>query len=580
MTYRVIIDPNGSATVLVDEPFGLKELSITVERDDSLKGIFQIYTSTLDFWGDGFTLLLAALNTAAASQEIRIEKINDDGDVTLTFDGILYAATARIDTVRQSIKTKIDNNNLSTTIKKLSKTSVGLDQISTIAGSALSITSLTTTFHNFTAGTAKAGVTTYLISDVIQFLLSYISDNEIDFDSTFLETTVGVIDKYDIDFVGTMVAGDKINFAWDNFSSATIAISTNFSVDMNTTLGIFAASLFTYTAGADKEFAQNLNPYFLTNADQISAAQVTIESFMPITNIVDSINPNVGGTTITTNQTQAHVNGFARVAITNGFQLSGNNTNRVPALSFEEVLKELNKYADFTIIPKIVGGVPTVEIKLTEDAYDTATTLMTLDNIKYTPFEFNTDYHKSAIDLSNGVNNQQSHKRESVGTTAGIGDVFDLNSEWIVEPGAIVETADGTIDTHDEEKIFMFELNPGDDNTKQYRLFSESSGSRESFSYNAMLTNSARIVNHFFSVNADTFFIDTGIGAANTSALRINKNHDFNWTITDTQIAALLANPEGKILFSNTDANHTTGFVNKIDINVTTLETNYNLQSE
>ena len=104
MNYAVTIDPNGSPTVLDNEPGGIKELSITIERDDTLSGIFQIYTSTLDFVGDGYDTLLAALTTASSSVEVKIEKKNDDGDVVLTFDGIIYAATAKFDEVKQFIR--------------------------------------------------------------------------------------------------------------------------------------------------------------------------------------------------------------------------------------------------------------------------------------------------------------------------------------------------------------------------------------------------------------------------------------------------------------------------------------------
>ena len=56
--------------------------------------------------------------------------------------------------------------------------------------------------------------------------------------------------------------------------------------------------------------------------------------------------------------------------------------------------------------------------------------------------------------------------------------------------------------------------------------------------------------------------------------------YEFTVNITDTELSTLIANPEGKILFSTTDADHTTGYVNKININVNTLETNFNLQTE
>ena len=63
MRYRIYLD-----NVLInDEPRGLNDIEITIERDGDIKGLLVKFTSELDFIGDGYDAIKAKLDESITS---------------------------------------------------------------------------------------------------------------------------------------------------------------------------------------------------------------------------------------------------------------------------------------------------------------------------------------------------------------------------------------------------------------------------------------------------------------------------------------------------------------------------------
>lgn len=588
-SYKVTLDPNGVPTILSDEPEGIKKLSIKIKRNEDIKGLYQIYTSSLQFWGDGYDYLLSNLTSVNDEVEIQIIKQDETGAALLTFDGIIYARSIEVDVTMQKITTSIDNNNLSSLILNKADAEIRINNGFDANNNSLSnITPLSSNFHGFGGSNIGSAVDTFLISDVFQYLLDYISGGTITLDSMdVIDTTIAQHETRTITYSGgTLASGERLITQIVNYTGNTTNYITAFTVDQATTVEQHADELTDAAASIDVTSAttmlQSYNPKGNSYAKDNSDTEIDLETWMPYQSISVSTDDGAGGApgsgisaSVVKNTTDAF--GFKRIAITNGWILSGKDSDVTPTISLSKFIKELSNYADIVLIPRY-STTPKLDVKLASEAYDSATTIMTLNNVNKIKWVYDESVGSNQINISNGSSDKLKFSNQTIGISATVGESLDLKSDWIVEPLKIAQTKSGADTNNQEDDIFMFELNSGDDNTKQYAIYkvdSPGGSDAESYGYNGMLINTRRIKNWLFSINADTV-----AGMDNDSAIRLKKKYTFDWFMTDDQLSSLMSSPDGKILFSQTDSGHTTGYVYEIDIDITTLKASFQLQTE
>jgi len=185
-----------NSILLSDTPRGWDDAEITSKRDETVKGLFTTYTTDLEFWGDGFTLLDDLLNgDYCQTVDVLIE--TDDcqsGSWEEEFVGIIqltqiskYDVDQRIISTKildASFEAKIDNNK---SIKAfvdvgLSKNAENIEAVSPVTVRLFDPNDA----FNIYAGSAAEG---WRIFDCFRFIIDYMTDGQVGFKSDLLSGT-------------------------------------------------------------------------------------------------------------------------------------------------------------------------------------------------------------------------------------------------------------------------------------------------------------------------------------------------------------------------------------------------------
>ena len=75
MRYRIYLDD-----VLVDEPIGLDDIEITIERSRDIRGLLVLFTSELRFVGTGYDALKTKRDTGGITSLTDVLIQYDEGD--------------------------------------------------------------------------------------------------------------------------------------------------------------------------------------------------------------------------------------------------------------------------------------------------------------------------------------------------------------------------------------------------------------------------------------------------------------------------------------------------------------------
>lgn len=232
MIYRYLIDGT-----LVDEPQGWDSLITTIKRDRNLKAILKSQDVTLKFQGTGYTLLKTLFDSGFCSEaEIDIQKSCDGNLFTTAYKGLLFTKYFEVDEKRCMISTKIEDNSFFARIfnnKSLeclphvgfSKNNIAID-VAPLQQIKF-FNPATGAYYPILSGTGKErSCSGYRVYDILKFLIDFMSDGKVDFDSSLFDTggeragmmfTTGIV-------VGTVQAGlstanFEANFAKINFET-------------------------------------------------------------------------------------------------------------------------------------------------------------------------------------------------------------------------------------------------------------------------------------------------------------------------------------------------------------------------
>jgi hypothetical protein len=84
-SFTVILD----GQTLANEPMGLQDTAISIQRNEDLPGLFTTMVSDLEFWGDGYEILYAYYQANDLCKEVSCQIIEDCND-GLNFRGLIY----------------------------------------------------------------------------------------------------------------------------------------------------------------------------------------------------------------------------------------------------------------------------------------------------------------------------------------------------------------------------------------------------------------------------------------------------------------------------------------------------------
>ena len=200
MIYRYLIDG-----VVIDEPEGWDSLVTNIKRDRTLKALLKSQEVTLVFRGTGYTALFNKLNTFGFNGKATLEiQRSFDGNIFTNFyTGTLFTKYYERDEKDVSISSKVEDDSYYAKINNNRNLDclphVGFAKNSTPAVPiVIDVAPIqfiqffnpsTGTYYPILSGTDKErSCAAYRVYDIFKFLIDFMSDGTVDFDSTLFDT--------------------------------------------------------------------------------------------------------------------------------------------------------------------------------------------------------------------------------------------------------------------------------------------------------------------------------------------------------------------------------------------------------
>lgn len=193
MEYQVYLD-----SVLVTEPIGLDELEITIERDNEIRGLLVKFTSDLRFIGDGYDALLAKKDdegiTATVDCLIQYRESDLNAWATL-FEGLIFISDVTFSLIKREAITSVEDNSFTARISNNKNIEANFDV--NRSKNDETITAVTTIDIDFydpvdVLATYKyPNLKCYRVYDCFRFIIDFMSDGLLNFDSNFFDTGDG-----------------------------------------------------------------------------------------------------------------------------------------------------------------------------------------------------------------------------------------------------------------------------------------------------------------------------------------------------------------------------------------------------
>lgn len=605
--FRFILDPDGANTE-ISTPKNWDDQSVKIVRDDTIKGLFVEYVTEVEFYDDGYTEI-SSLLSPCGSVDIRIDiKTTQTEHWKTFFDGIIYFEDVRVNDTECTIKTRIESNTLQNIIQRNKDIQVRLDSVTTLNNNEITSIEKTCDFIDASDGSNDAqNVVAYSVDDVLQFVLSYITDNGVTLSSGFFKSDTNGVQIQTIEFDAALVTGNTITIEY--IASNYLAIPTPSIVGFNTsnsqTLEDIAADLQVVNAPGYDKLHDSLNggEFRFAQCKSNGTDTITCYSFVDITINSVTVTGGASQANATITETQARSFGMRDLALTNGYQLSGSSTNIYPKMSFAQIFTELNKC--FNITFRMSGT--TVVIERMEDEFGSAS-VATLNYVDQMKWQFDNSFVWSSISLGSGgrdvdlIENNLLQKPVEYGfgggEACGAGGL-NLQNEWITDAFIVdnVSSQTGTSldadDSYNEDQIYLFEVANGTVSSMTEKVYEV----KENFATgnplfqpnNIFLINILKLEYNLFRIYqedivlADIFdvgILNTYAVYDNTSGTRINKAYNFQHPITFDQFDAIRDSLIGKILFSETNSAHTEGWIKEMEYSVRGGLTEFQLYTE
>ncbi len=465
----------------------------------------------------------------------------------------------------------------------------------------------TVRFHAINSSTNNIVRTGYKVSAAFQYVLSYITNNQITFDSDFFEVDPASIEGYDFVFTGTFVVGNTITITFDNYYGETITQTAVFNTDQATTLADLNESLITHfnlgaSFGLNEVVAVWDNQQF-SYAEDNGTDTVSVENWIPFTNLTCVVTGGASQPTCLITKTATYTSGMRDLAIISGNELynaaAGSGGGNPQFISLKDLVNGAKTYFNTTFTLTQIAGVNTFEIEPTIDFFDTITPSVTIPNIDNASYTFTKAFVQNSISVGQTASSQQRFKpylpdKWDVGNC--VGENLNLTSKIIADPVIIhytatnvntdnysdadlyfVQTTDATVEFTDAINAFFF--NDFGGGVVQNRGF-----------YNPHLCDVSKLTYWFFnidgnmrSVNQEMEFTPFTKLITNTATTNIIKLYEFDAPLTRTEFNAIRNDKNKFITFTTQDGSTAAtknGWIKSVVYNVQTGLTSFKLFTE
>jgi len=547
MSYIFKID----STTINDEPIGLRDASIEVQRGGVISGLISAFVTELTFWGDGYEYLITAASTNSPCDSSSIEII-DDCDNSLLFRGRIYYRDIEFNELKCTASCDIEDDTLSGIIA---------NNISLKVPLSLSIG------DDIDFGGSIGNIRSYKIIPALQYIFDYITNGQVQVNgASSLFTQSYQQDKYVLTCtraVGAPVG--SVLFGWTDVFEQQISGVPAFISGSDVT---------------DADYAEKI-AFALCN-ENIGAINIGNTVEVEFFNDADLVIEDLGGTgTITLSKTQTATYGIDNVYFTSGgliksYVASGGFA--VPSISLGQMISLLSIY-NLQMIFKKVGSSYEVDIITEAEAY-LPTPSISISGIREIKTSFS--YPLTFSSLNFGQQNNADSARVGLGVNPA-----DYYYNEISYTG--LDCAPGTQDLDIGYFYLTQAIYNGTDDIEDTNLYLFEEKSLELKKYTIRRVGTTAIVSYdiFFASGIHPFVAKNyvfkspdGVNLGgkiifNTFPIQIKKMSNFEHPLTKSDIDAILANPSNRIVFNGRN-----GYIESVQYNIESGNTTFQLLTE
>jgi hypothetical protein len=248
---------------LSDEPDGLFDFTERIAYDKDRLGFIVNNPIDLHFSGQGFAIIKSLVNSNGYCQDVTFQiysQCNVDAEYTLIYTGIIKLATCVFMNVLGNnndassnqcrVKCSVLDNGYMANISNNRNIKINLEGSRSKNG--IPITPLTP----LTLTTSGASPISYNISDVLEFLIAYISDNTILFSSTYLTTLTDDLTTFAITTGSRLRSGASDVVPTVSLEECLKEIHKKFNIKFDVTTDNYGVKTFIVE---DEDYFNNLN---------------------------------------------------------------------------------------------------------------------------------------------------------------------------------------------------------------------------------------------------------------------------------------------------------------------------------
>jgi|694.fasta_scaffold49220_2 hypothetical protein len=175
-SFTVILD----GQTLANEPMGLQDTAISIQRNEDLPGLFTTMVSDLEFWGDGYEILYAYYQANDLCKEVSCQIIEDCND-GLNFRGLIYLSDVEFNSYKCIATCSVEDDTVQGRLIRMKDLLVPINSVNgqTVNGQGLS----NCASYQFATGTTYGNRFAFKMSELFQYVVSYLTDNTTIFQS-------------------------------------------------------------------------------------------------------------------------------------------------------------------------------------------------------------------------------------------------------------------------------------------------------------------------------------------------------------------------------------------------------------
>lgn len=598
--FRIYLD----GTLMQDEPIGLPEASLKLVRDEKLKGIFFKYTADITFYGDGYNYLKSVADSnddcAQVTCTIEYQCFNDQPYQTL-YEGIVAIGGDEVEWDDQYciVSAKIEAADFSDFLQRYGDYKVKVNDAFCIDRTS-SLTpineNITDFFPGFLGGHTFTNRKTYLFTDVLQQVLSFLSNDNITTDMDALYSTLFVPQELELDFIAPLLPGDVVDFSFVNY----------YEQEYSTSKIISATPTLSVEFLMDEMLHQSdptITPAYTARDNYFEKASQTTKSSAPSSGGIKnhlpwrswSLSVNGGAKPSQVNIIAPFAYGLKNLAITSTTLLQQQDSPMYVTLN--QLLRHMAQFHNMSYQLQAAGAGYTFKVRKLETTMDDTSTSVVLNNVPNIKYKASGAFSLSTLETPQGKADNV-FKPLSWNTGFCFGDSVSVEGE-LYSSQELFDVLNATTDQKQDDKLVFVFLKDGDLTLAEryvFRIGQNGTSFTDYFHYNVPYLGpfiasryniNAGIKEYVTNIDISAFesldYSCTGCPTAtldNTITKNLRRLYTFDYPLTFAQVQDLINGSLNYVQFDDGKGNNRSGFIKEVEIPFSNFVATFELYAE